>query len=282
MPVTKLGLRDIPPLTLTALRYLVAAPLFLVLLRHRPRPPRHVLAQAGALGVLGVGLGQLSQTLGVQATSASAATVISAAIPILVVVLAAIRLRRPLRARQAGGLATAFAGIVLVATGDPRRLAHLGEAPGLGGDFLVLVSALAVALYYVLSVELVARWSVITIAGVSSLAGAGVLTPLAAWELGHLPIRLSAAGVASVVYLAGLVTVLGIVIWFHALQRLPVSVAAVLQYLQPLVGVAASTALFGDPLGAWFGIGTGLVLLGIAWSTTGWRRASVTPGGFAR
>ncbi len=272
VPVTKLGLRDIPPLTLTALRYVVAAPLFLVLLRHRPRPPRHVLVEAGALGVLGVGLGQLSQTLGVQATSASAATVISAAIPILVVVFAAIRLRRPLRARQVGGLAIAFAGIVLVATGDPR-LAHLGAAPALGGDLLVLVSAVAVALYYVLSVELVARWSVITVAGVSSLAGAGVLAPLAAWELGHLPIRLSAAGVASVVYLAGLVTVLGIVIWFHALQRLPVSIAAVLQYLQPLVGVAASAALFGDPLGAWFGIGTGLVLLGIAWST---------PGGLAR
>ncbi len=93
-----------------------------------------------------------------------------------------------------------------------------------------------------------------------------------------MPVRLGPAGIVSVLYLAVLVTVLGIVIWFRALQRLPASVAAVLQYLQPLVGVAASALLFGDSLGLWFGIGTGLVLLGIAGSTGAWHGAPVPPG----
>jgi len=44
-------------------------------------------------------------------------------------------------------------------------------------------------------------------------------------------------------------------------------VAATLQYLQPVVGVAASAALFGDVLTVWFDAGTGLVFLGIALST---------------
>ncbi len=267
IPVTKLGLRDLPPLTLTALRYAVAAPVFIFLLRGRPLPPPPVRWWAAALGVLGIGIGQVSQTLGVRSTPASVATVISAMIPILVVVFAAFRLRQPVRPRQAVGLGLACAGVVLVATGDPRHLVTLLHAPEIGGDALVLLSAVAVALYYVLSAELVERWSVVTIAGISSLAGAGVLAPLSVWELGSAPVHLGPVGAASVLYLAVPVTALGIVIWFRALQHLPAGVAAVLQYLQPLVGVAASAALFGDPLGAWFGIGTGLVLLGIAAST---------------
>jgi len=213
-------------------------------------------------------VGQVSQTLGVRETAASVATVISALIPILVVVFGAVRLHQPIRFRQGCGLGIAFAGVVLVAGGGPRPAAAGLDISALVGDGLMVLSSLAVALYYVLSVELIARYSVVTVAALTSIAGTAVLTPVAAWELGHAPAHLSAVGIGAVVYLAVPVTVVGIQIWLRALERLPVSVAAVLQYLQPLVGVAASAALFGDRLGIWFAAGTGLVLLGIAWSTT--------------
>ncbi|HKX17568.1 MAG TPA: DMT family transporter, partial [bacterium] len=93
IPLTKLGLRDIPPLTLTALRYLTAAPCFLWLLRGRRLPSAGGCAAAAALGLLGIGVGQVSQTLGVRLTPASVATVVSALIPAFVVALAAVRLR---------------------------------------------------------------------------------------------------------------------------------------------------------------------------------------------
>jgi O-acetylserine/cysteine efflux transporter len=207
------------------------------------------------------------QTFGVRETTASVATVISATIPLLVVVLAAIRLHQPIRARQAVGLGTAFGGVILVATGDPRRVPDLLRTPAAGGDALMLLSALAVALYYVLSVELVERYTVTAVAALTSLAGACALVPAAAWELHYAPVTLSVRGTAVVLYLAVLVTVVGIQIWLHALKSLPATVAAVLQYLQPLVGISASAALFGEPLGVWFAIGTGLVFAGIACST---------------
>lgn len=339
MPLTKLGLRDFPPFTLTALRYLVAAPCFLFLLRqdlrrptasggvsperHTPAggrsgaangvrgarrddapgrsgganwrsrsvaayarseqlaavssprgiaasgrlPPRDVLWRAGALGLLGIGVGQVSQTLGVRETTASVATVISALIPILVVVFGTMHLHQPITPRQAWGLVIAFAGVVFVATGGPRPAAVGLDAPALAGDGLMILSSLAVALYYVLSAELIARYSVVTVAALTSVAGAAALTPVAVWELGHAPARMTPVGIAVVLYLAILVTVVGILIWLRALERLPLSVAAVLQYLQPLVGVVVSAVLFGDRLGIWFAAGTALVLLGIAWST---------------
>jgi O-acetylserine/cysteine efflux transporter len=277
IPLIKLGLRDIPPLTLTALRYLVAAPCFLWLLRGRPLPPPRACAAAAALGLLGIGVGQIAQTLGVRLTVASVATVISALIPVFVVALAALRLRQPITSLQAAGLGTALAGVALVAGGDPRVVAASFKASagragaaavsahiGFAGMGLLLLSALAVALYYVLSVELIERYSVPTVAALSSLAGAAVLAPIAAWELGHVPIRLTLPGVAVVLYLALLVTVAGLWVWFGALARLPARIPAALQYLQPIVGVLAAVGLFGDRLDAWFWTGTTLVLAGIA------------------
>lgn len=269
IPLTKLGLRDFPPLTLTALRYLVAAPFFVLLLWGRPLPPRRVLVGAAGLGVLGITVGQVAQTLGVREVPASVATVLSALIPIFVVVLARVQLRQPIGARQALGLLVAFAGVGLVAGGDPRQLLPESGRTMIGGEALMILSAVTIALYYVLSLGLLETHSVVTVTALSSLAGAGTLGLVAAWELRHSAAAVTGVGVLVVLYLAVLVTVAGLLIWFSALRRLPASVAAILQYLQPVVGVAASAALFGDRLGGWFGIGAALVLLGVALSTTG-------------
>ncbi len=269
IPVTKLGLRDVPPLTLTALRYAVAAPWFALLIARGPLPPVRVVLNASALGVLGIGVGQVAQTLGVRAIPASVATVISSLIPILVVAFAQVRFRQPLHGRQAAALALAFVGVALVAGGDPRDLVAASGRSAIAGESLMLVSAVAVALYYVLGIGLVPAGSVLTIAALSSLAGAGALIPVAAWELQHAAVRVTGQSAFAVLYLALLVTVAGLLVWFTALTQLPASVAAVLQYLQPVVGVAASWALFGDPIGARFVAGAGLVLLGVALGTTG-------------
>lgn len=294
IPLTKLGLRDVPPLTLTALRYLTAAPCFLWLLRGRRLPPAGACAAAAALGLLGIGVGQVSQTLGVRLTPASVATVVSALIPAFVVALAAVRLRQPVGGVQVAGLAAALLGVALVAGGDPRGWgravlpfsAPAASAPAaapanpgaLAGVGLVLLSSIAVALYYVLSVELIERYSVMTVAALSSLAGAAALVPVSAWELGHAPMRVTPAAAAAVLYLGLLVTVAGLWVWFGALVTLPARIPAALQYLQPIVGVLASAALFGERLDRWFWTGTAMVLAGIALSAGMRTRRTARPG----
>jgi drug/metabolite transporter (DMT)-like permease len=239
----------------------------------RPSPPLPARLALIAFGVVGVGIGQTCQVLGVERTSASVATVITSIIPILVVLLAALRLGQPLRARHALGLAAAFVGVALVAIGDPRRLSEALGGGSLVGDAMMMASALAIAGYYVLSVELVGRYSAVTVAAWTSLSGAVAMTPFMLWELRSQSAQLNIQGVGVVLYLALLVTVLGTWIWFWALAKLPARVAASLQYLQPLVGVAASALLFAEPLDFWFALGTILVLAGIALGTLPSRRA---------
>jgi O-acetylserine/cysteine efflux transporter len=267
IPATKLALADFPPLTLTGLRYLAAAPLFAFLLLGRPLPPLRALLAMAGLGVLGIGLGQAFQALGVQRISASIATVISATIPILIVLFAALRLRQRVQLRHAVGLFSAFVGVALVATGDPRALVSAPGDNSLVGDLLILGSALAIAAYFTLSIELVARYSALSVAAWTSLAGALAMIPLVAWEMQSAAVRPSALGIAVVLYLGVFVTVLGVWVWLRALEHLPARIAAALQYLQPIVGVAASAAHIGDRLDLWFALGTALVFIGIALST---------------
>jgi O-acetylserine/cysteine efflux transporter len=271
IPFTKLGLRFFPPVMLAACRYMAAVPFFALLLIGRTLPSRRALLAMAALGVIGIDIGQVFQVLGVQRTEASVATVISATIPVFVVFLASWRLRQPLRVAHVVGLGVALMGIVVVATKGLSPSLEL-SASALTGDALVLLSAASIALYYALSAEITQHYPVSIVAAWSSLFGAIVLAPVIPWEMSRGVVSLGFLGIGIVLYLGVLVTVVGLWIWLHTLRVLPVRIAAGTQYLQPLIGVAASAALLGDPIGPSFGIGTVLVFIGIALTAAPQRR----------
>ncbi len=263
IPVTKLGLEHLPPLTLTALRFAFAVPLMLVFARGRTPIPRRAWPHVAGLGLLGIGVGQVAQTFGVAGTSASVGTIISATIPLFIVVFAALRLRQHVSRLQSVGLLTAFAGIALVALGD-MGAATATSASTVSGVAWMLVSSVAIAFYYVWSVQLTSAYGTATVAAWSTLTGFVALVPWAGWELGHIPIQLSLQGLVAALYLGVFVTVAGLFMWLGLLRVVPARVAASVQYLQPIFGIVAASVLLGDDLGLPFLIGSLLVLGGLA------------------
>lgn len=263
IPVTKLGLLTLPPLTLTALRFLVAVPLLMIFALGRFRVPWRALPSIAALGVLGISVGQVAQAFGVEGTSASAGTIISATIPVFVVIFAALRLKQPVTGRQQLGLLAAFAGIALVALGSGSGATDASKITVIGSIWM-LVSALAIAFYYVWSAQLTEEFGTKAIAAWSTLFGFVALLPFAGWEMSHTPIQLTAQAFWVAVYLGVMVTVAGLFLWLQLLRTVPARVAASVQYLQPVFGIAASAAVFGDKLGLLFAAGVVLIMGGLA------------------
>jgi drug/metabolite transporter (DMT)-like permease len=263
VPITKLGLETVPPLTLTAARFLVAVPLFLILAAGRLRVPWRAVPSIVALGVMGITLGNAAQSFGVQGTSASVGTIMSATIPIFIVIFAAIRLGQPVAGRQWVGLLGAFAGIALVAVGsgsgdhDPSRTTAAGVA-------WMLISALAIAFYYIWSAELTEKYGTLPVAAWNAVAGLVAILPLAGWEVMHEPMQITMQAVWATVYLGVVVTVAGLLLWLYLLRTVPARLAASVQYLQPVFGIAAASLLFGDRLGLMFAAGVVLILGGLA------------------
>jgi len=265
IPATKLGLQTLPPLTLTALRFAVALPLLLPFVFGRHRLPWHKLPRLAALGLIGVGVGQVAQAYGVAATSASVGTIISATIPVFVVVFAAIRLKQPVSGWQKLGLLAAFVGIALVALDGDTTAAFQSSAIGAAW---MLLSAIAIAFYYVWSVELAREYGTGALAAWSTFSGFLSLLPWAIWEMWSVPFQLTAEGIAATVYLGVVVTVAGLFLWLHLLSTVQASTAASVQYLQPVIGIIASAMIFGDKLGLLFAAGVVLVLGGLALTIT--------------
>lgn len=261
IPLTKLALEGMPPLALTGLRFAIAVPAFFLFLGFRSIP-WPAMPRLAALGVLGIGVGQIAQTLGIEGTSASVGTTISATIPIFVVLFAALRLKQSVTAWQLFGLAAAFAGIALVASGQQGGAE--GPATTWTGVGWVLLSAVTIAFYYVWSVELTNRYGAVVVAAWSTLFGFFSLVPLVAAEAARTPVNFSAQPVAIAAYLGLLVTVLGLYLWIHILRTVPARIAAGVQYLQPVVGIVLAAMMFGDHLGVRFAAGVALIFAGLA------------------
>lgn len=263
VPITKLGLETIPPITLTAMRFLVAVPLLLILAARRLRVPWQAVPSIIALGVVGITLGNVAQSFGVQGTSASAGTIISATIPIFVVIFAAIRLKQPVAGRQWIGLAVAFAGIALVAVGSGSGTDDITRTTAAGVAWM-LASAVAIAFYYIWSAELTAKYGTLPVAAWNVLAGLIAILPLAGWESAHEPVQITMQGIWAIIYLGVMVTAAGLLFWLYLLRTVPARIAAGVQYLQPVFGITAASAIFGDQLGLMFAAGVILILGGLA------------------
>ncbi len=260
IPATKLGLSSTPPLTLTALRYAVAVPFMLLLLIGKKPLPWKAVPTVAMLGIIGIGLGQVAQTIGVNGTSASVGTILSATIPLFIVIFATYRLKQPIMIIQICGVATAFIGIVVVAFENTSS----DITTTFAGPVWIQISAIAVAFYYVWSVELTLKYGTVVVVTWSTFFGLLAMIPLAAWETYQAPFTLTAVSFGAAAYLGLIVSVAGLFLWISILKNVPAPVAASIQYLQPVFGIIASAILFGDNIGLQFLLGVSLILAGLA------------------
>lgn len=263
IPVIKLGLETVSPVMLTTLRFAVAVPPLLLMTLGGTRLPWRALGMAAVLGVVGIGVGQLGQNLGVARTTASVATIISATIPLFTVVFAAFRLGQSVSLRQKGGLLAAFIGIAIIALGRGGGAASLLDS-SLGGVIILLISAAAIAFYYVWSVDLTRSYGSVPVVTWTTFFGFLSLVPFAGVEFAAAPVVPGVTALLCAGYLGLLVTVAGLFMWIRILRTVPAPIAAAIQYLQPLFGIAASAWMFGDRLDISFGAGVALVVLGLA------------------
>ena len=262
IPLTKLGLETLPPLTLTALRFVTALPpLFLLVTKQRL--PLRALPRVTMLGVIGISVGQVAQTLGIEGTSASIGAILSATIPVFVVVFAALRLKQGVTLLQVLGLFAAFSGIALVATGSGGEPASVARN-SMAGIIWMLVSSVAIAFYYVWSVELTREHGTPLVAAWSTFFGLVALLPWTFWEISRVPVNLTVGGLAIAAYLGVFVTAAGLYLWLHLLRTVPAIVATSVQYLHPIIGIVVGAAMFGDVLGVFFAMGVILILGGLA------------------
>lgn len=253
--VAKWGLAEFPPLFIMTLRFALVAALVIPF----ARIPRGRMLPVAALSVT---LGSIhfplmfSGLTGIDAATASLAA--QAQVPFSSL-LASVLFKDRLGWRRALGMATAFAGVVVIA-GEPR----------LAGSMTPLLLILAASFAFS-----IASMQMKTIIGVDGFALNGWLALFAVPQLlvlsliledGHVEALANATawGWGSVVYMAVGVTIVAYGLWYPLLRKYEVNQTMPYLLTVPVFGVAAGVLLMDDPFTLRLVLGGCLTLGGVA------------------
>lgn len=195
--VSKLALETIPPVTVLALRYLVAIPALFLLLKVRGalRPVRR--EHAGtllAIGMLGYFLSFCLQMLGINRLTGSVSSLLGAMNPIFIPILAAVFLGERLTKEKIGCVMISMVGVVLI-VGVNGTVDVMGAA-------LMLLSVFLWSSTSIIIRRLAGAYDPMQIAMMAMLVALPFTGAWAAAELQRNACTLSLSAVLAVLYLS--------------------------------------------------------------------------------
>jgi drug/metabolite transporter (DMT)-like permease len=268
-PLAKLGLSELGPMTLAALRALIAAPLLVLASRvlEGPLPPlvRRDLTAVVVLAVSGfVGNSTLWYT-GMVFTTPANAGILGAAAPVVVALAASAMLRERLSTVNLVGIVLTMAAVVLtIARGSIEVLRTLSANRG---DVIILVSQMLWVTYTLYSRANRSTFSPLQMLAGAHVVAAGLLLPLALLERPWQSIA-GASWVAVVVVLySALLGTPAHIAFYQAVRTVGPGRAAVFTNLIPFLVLGLSWLMVGEPIRGYHWIGACGVIAGVALTT---------------
>jgi O-acetylserine/cysteine efflux transporter len=267
----KVGLREIPPFALAALRFFFAA-VPLVFFVPRPRMPLGVVVAYGlAIGVFQFGLLFLGMRLGMPAGLSSIVIQVQV---FFTIGLGVVFLRDHLHRQNIVGAIVAALGVAVLAAYKIQG----GAASTFVGLLLVLVAALAWGVGNIVAKRAAGEHDDDMFALVvwSSLVPPLPLAVVAyVFEGGGAMLQAVASASAltwgCIVFLAYVATLFGFASWARLLHRYPTGLVSPFALLIPVSGLASGAIFLGEGLAPMQALGVGLVLAGLVVNVYGAR-----------
>jgi drug/metabolite transporter (DMT)-like permease len=261
----KIGVGSIPPLTLIAARLVLgAAFLTLVVLLARQEPPRsarmygHLLVMA----VVNIVIPFVLITYGEQSIDSALASILTATVPLTVIVLAPMFLPdERVTLPRIAGLAVGFAGVILLVAPD---LVNLSDAD-LRGELMLLGAAVAYGAGNVYSRRNVHGLRPMIPALFQVAFAALLVVPVAlVVDRPFTDVHPTPEAVFAVIWLGILGSGVAYLAYFTVLRTWGATRTSMVAYLLPVVGIALGAVVLDDPVTLNRLAGTALVIAGIA------------------
>ncbi len=256
----------VDPVTLSLLRFLIGgALLFIVgIVIHRSRffamklADYLLLAMLGLLGIVGM---SVFLFWGQQSTSATNGSLIMQLSPIFILGLGLFIGERLTPGKIIGCVLALSGTLVVVGVISLQGIAL--DSGRLIGDLLVMVAALCWAMYTVIGKPVVERVGSYRATTWAMLLG--TLELLLLRQVLPMPHIWPEGGASwlAIVYVGVFPTAVAFFAWYEAMQKIPLALLNVMQYLTPLFTILLAWPLLGERFTWEKWIGVGIVLLGI-------------------
>jgi drug/metabolite transporter (DMT)-like permease len=256
------------PIAVTFLPFYVTTLLFVpILVWQRRRNPQRVRPTASdwwRFVVAGIGqlLAQLGMTWGIILSQASNGAILNLLIPVISALLASLMLGERLTALRVLCLGVGLAGVSLMSLPDFEASTIL-QRNALAGNLLILVGCCGSSFYNVYCKGLLARFGEVEILIFSYITASLASLPLliVVEQLDVEALRaLDARGWLAFGFLAVFMFGVSMLLFFHVLEHLSVTVASASLYLVPVFGVLLAFTFLGERLSPISLVGAAIVL----------------------
>ncbi len=276
-PLAKIGLHELGPITMSALRTLIAAPLLVLVSRllEGPLPPlaRRDLIAVVVLAVSGFVGNSALWYVGMRGTSPANAGILGAASPVVVALAAATWLRERVSPVNLVGIGlTMLAVLLTIAQGSFHVLLTLSVNRG---DVIILLSQSMWVVYTLYSRANLSTFSPLQMLAGAHVVAAGLLLPLALVERPWQAFAHASWVGFSVVLYSALLGTPAHVAYYQAVRTVGPSRAAVFMNLIPFLVLGLSWLMLGEPIRWYHWVGAIGVIGGVALTT---RHSRVPPG----
>ena len=239
----RMTVKEISPVDLGFLRFLVATPfmvLILLLSKKETRLPAKELLSLSVLGLTGVTLLYIFQFIGIEYTTASTSAVLINTNVIFIVLLSATFLKEKFPLRKSAGIALSFAGVLVVIFAQMTNESIAFSNVFLIGCIFIILSAFCWAIYSIVGKRLLDKYDPFTVTTYAFVLGTIFFLPVVLPDITDVIQGVSFNGWMAILYLALICSVFGYVAWYYALSRIEAGRAAVFLNLIPLFTIVIS------------------------------------------
>jgi drug/metabolite transporter (DMT)-like permease len=240
--ISKLGMRELSPLSFAWLR-VAGATVLLGIVARGESIPREFARRVVLFAVLGVVINQTMFLSGLAFTTVQVAAILITSIPVFAMAAAIAMGRERASASRMGGIALAGAGALLVVGGEGFH----GTSRSLLGAVMILVNCLAYALYLVISKPDMAHLSARAVVARMFAIGTVLMLPIAAvplWRERWSALSPNAWLALGLVILGPTVAAYLLQAW--ALRYADSSVVASYTYVQPVLATLLGALFLGE------------------------------------
>lgn len=274
--VAKITLQEIPTMILAFSRFALAAllilPFFLMLEKKEKKIKLEHLPKLFAASLLLITFHIALFFEGLSRTTSINASVLTLITPIISLLGGWWFLREKIFSANLVGVFISLIGAILI-IGLPLNLFGNSYSPThLLGDFLIILSAIALVGGLLLVKENLKNYSPITLTLIIFVIGAATFSVPAALEYIQKPQWIegvSLLGILGFLFIVFLSSVSAFFLQIWGLKKIDVNKANLFHYLEPAVTATLAVPLLGEGLSYPFIIGTCLIVLGVYWGTLG-------------
>jgi drug/metabolite transporter (DMT)-like permease len=260
----KLGVETLPTFTLIGTRLAIGLALLVtvvVVAREAPPPPGRIYLHLAVMAAINIVIPFTLITWAEQSVDSSIAAVLNGAVPLIVIVLAALTFHdEPITLNRLAGVIVGYVGvIVLVAPG----LAAAAGGSEVNGEIALLGSTVAYAIGAVYARRNIKGLRPM-IPAVFQVGFAFVMVGILALATENpFAVQWTTNAVVAVVWLGLLGSGLAYLLMFRLLSRIGATATSQLAYLLPVVGIITGALMLGESVDFPILIGTALILAGV-------------------